>query len=484
MADAPAPIDNEEFAALMRAVGPFEPAPRLAVGVSGGPDSLALALLAADWVRARHGSLSALIVDHGLRPEAGDEARLTRAWLHARGIRGEILRWEGAKPTSGIPAHARDARYRLLLERCRRMGIVHLLLGHHAFDQTETVLMRLFGGSGIEGLAGILPIRYTPLTRMVRPLLPIDPARLRATLTARGQAWLEDPTNADQAYTRARFRRALSAFPAAMGIRDELTRLRASAVQATEGLDAAIDDSFARCCEIDRLGFAWVDEDALATVPEEVAWRLLARVLCGIGGTTWPAATSSVRALRGRILSRAGRPSGSLGRCRLLRRDRRLLICRERRNLPAAVAVEGGETVLWDGRFLVRIPPRRWLGGSRYRLMPAPQEVWRRPQVPAVEPALSRVPMEARVSLPVLMGESGAAILPQAMPPHGGQLKDASPPRLAIAFSPRRALKGTGRFLAVAQSRIMLWEEALPAVLAVSGEPAGSGAEQEEQREY
>jgi hypothetical protein len=92
--------------------------------------------------------------------------------------------------------------------------------------------------------------------------------------------------------------------------------------------------------------------------------------------------------------------------------------------------------------------------------------------------------MEARVSLPVLMGESGEAILPQAMPPHGCQLKDASPPRLAIAFSPRRALKGTGRFLAVGQSRIMLWEEALPAVLAVGGDLAGSGAEQEKQREY
>ena len=227
-----------------------------------------------------------------------------------------------------------------------------------------------------------------------------------------------------------------------------------------------------------------LDEDALATVPEEVAWRLLARVLCGIGGTAWPAAASSVRALRGRILSRAGRPSGSLGRCRLLRRDRRLLICRERRHLPAAVAVEGGESVLWDGRFLVRIPRRRWLGGGRYRLMPAPPEVWRRPQAAAVEQALSRVPMEARLSLPVLMGESGEAVLPQAMPPNGSQLKDAGPPRLAIAFSPRRALKGTGRFLAVAQSRIMLWEEALPAVLAVGGDLAGSGAEQEEQREY
>jgi tRNA(Ile)-lysidine synthase len=483
--EAPAPIDDEEFAALMHAVGPFEPAPRLAVAVSGGPDSLALALLAAEWVRARAGSLSALIVDHGLRPEAGGEARLTCAWLRARGIEGEILRWEGEKPVSGIQAHAREARYRLLLQWCRRRGVVHLLLGHHAFDQTETVLMRLFGGSGVEGLAGILPIRYTPFTRVVRPLLPIDPARLRASLIARGQAWLEDPTNADQAYTRARFRLALSAFPAAMGMRDKLARLQATAVQAAERLDAAVDDGLARCCEIDRLGFAWVDEEAFAAVPEEIAWRLLARVLCGVGGTDWPPAAPSVRALRGRILTRAGRPSGSLGRCRLMRRDRRLLICREGRHLPAPVAVEGGETVLWDGRFLVRIPPRHVLGAGRYRLMPAPQEVWRhRPQGPAAAQALNRVPSEARLGLPVMVGESGEAILPQAMPPSGREPKDASPPPLAITFSPRRVLKGTGRFLALAQSRIMLWEEAPPTVLALEGDTARPGAEQEEQREY
>ena len=490
MADAPAPIDGEEFAALMHAVGPFEPAPRLAVGVSGGPDSLALALLAADWARARHGSLNALIVDHGLRPESGDEARCARGWLRARGIASEILRWEGQKPTAGIPAHAREARYRLLLQACGRMGVVHLLLGHHAFDQTETVLMRLFGGSGIEGLAGMLPVRYTPLTRMVRPLLPIDPARLRATLTARNQAWLEDPTNADHAYARARFRSALSAFPPALGIRDELTRLQASALQAAERLDAAVDDGFGRCCEIDRLGFAWVDEAALAAVPEAIAWRLLARLLSGIGGDAWPPAAPSVRALRRRLLMGTGAPSGSLGRCRLVRRDRRLLICRERRHLPAAVPVKGGETLLWDGRFLVRIPARRCLGASRYRLMPAPPEVWRRPQADAEAQALSRVPAEARISLPALVGDGGAAILPTAMAPEGGRLpedggvKDGGLPRLSITFSPRRALKGTGRFLALAQSRIMLWEEALPAVLALDGDTVGSGAEQEEHREY
>lgn len=469
----------------MRAVGPFELVPRLAVGVSGGPDSLALALLAAEWVGARHGSLIALIVDHGLRPEAAAEAGLTRAWLHARGIAGVILRWDGAKPTTAIPARARAARYRLLLDWCRRMGVVHLLLGHHACDQTETVLMRLFGGSGIEGLAGILPVRYTPFTRVVRPLLAVDPARMRATLTARGQEWLEDPTNANQAYTRARIRLALAALPAANTIRDDLTRLQASATQAAARLDAAVEQSFARCCEIDRLGFAWVDEEALAAVPEEIAWRLLARLLCGIGGSAWPPATRSVRALRARLLTRVGQPSGSLGRCRLVRRDRRLLVCRERRHLPPAVPVDGGETMLWDGRFLVHIPLRRCLGASRFRLMPAPQDGWDRlPQAPAVEHVVRRVPAEARLSLPALVGDGGEVVLPTATTPDSREVKNASPPRLAIAFSPRRALKGTGRFLALAQMRIMLWEEALPAVLAGSGDMAGGGAEKEEQREY
>ncbi len=139
----------------MATLGPFEATPALAVAVSGGPDSLALAMLAKAWSDARGGSLVALTVDHGLRPESTGEARQVGRWLKKRGIPQRILRWDGPKPGSALQAEARSARYALLTGWCRARGILHLLLGHQREDQAETVLMRLERGSGPDGLAAM-----------------------------------------------------------------------------------------------------------------------------------------------------------------------------------------------------------------------------------------------------------------------------------------------------------------------------------------
>src|SRR5690349_6102815 len=108
------PLTLDEFAALLAAIGEFESRPVVAVAVSGGPDSMALMLLADRWARQRGGVAWGLTVDHGLRPESAAEARTVGGWLAARVIPHEILVWTGTKPTSGIQEAARGARYRLL----------------------------------------------------------------------------------------------------------------------------------------------------------------------------------------------------------------------------------------------------------------------------------------------------------------------------------------------------------------------------------
>lgn len=175
------PVPVEEFAALMEPLGPFERPPRLAVAVSGGADSLALTLLADEWARSRGGAVLALTVDHGLRPEAADEARMVGRWLAARGIAHAILHYRGERPVANIQARARALRYRLLLDRCRAEGVVHLLIAHHREDQSETVLLRLGRGSGVSGLAAMRPIMEMPEARILRPLLSIPRARLAET---------------------------------------------------------------------------------------------------------------------------------------------------------------------------------------------------------------------------------------------------------------------------------------------------------------
>jgi len=188
----------------MAGLGPFEPGPRIAAAVSGGADSMALALLADHWVRQTGGSLLALVVDHGLRPESGEEAAVTVSRLDALGIAAKLLTITGLARGPALAERARAARFAVLARACGETGILHLLLGHHAADQAETVLIRALGGSGTAGLAAMAPLVETRTTRLLRPLLGISPVALRQFLAQAGVGWVEDPSNVDMHELRPR----------------------------------------------------------------------------------------------------------------------------------------------------------------------------------------------------------------------------------------------------------------------------------------
>ena len=134
---------SEYFVAAMDRLGPFEPNPALAVAVSGGADSMGLAVLARGWVEHIGGSVRALVVDHGLRAASPNEAQVTIERLGRLGITGRILRLSDLAPGSALAERARIMRYQVLTNACAEAGILHLLLGHHAADQVETLAMRV-----------------------------------------------------------------------------------------------------------------------------------------------------------------------------------------------------------------------------------------------------------------------------------------------------------------------------------------------------
>ena len=172
---------------------------------------MALCLLLSRWCRARRHSLVAVTIDHGLRAEAALEARRVTAWLAARGIEHKILRWNGSKPTSGLQAAARSARFALFLDHAASLGATGLFLAHHIQDQAETMAMRLARGSGPDGLAGIRPVQRYGRLSVMRPLLSVDPAQLRAYCLAEGQIWVNDPSNHDRRFERVRIRQEAAA---------------------------------------------------------------------------------------------------------------------------------------------------------------------------------------------------------------------------------------------------------------------------------
>ncbi|MGH8430076.1 MAG: tRNA lysidine(34) synthetase TilS, partial [Solimonas sp.] len=265
----------------MEPFAPFEAAPVVAVAVSGGRDSLCLALLTQAWAAEHGGRSVGLIVDHGLRPEAAGEAKATCEVLAQHGIEAAILTWSGAKPWAGVQEAARAARYQLLGEECRRRGIVHLLLGHHADDQVETVAMRAARDSGRDGLAGMAALVEQPQLRLLRPLLGVPRARLTATLLARGVAWIDDPSNSDLRFERARLR-ALP--PQQIGELGE-ARLEMGERSAREGAlaRAAVDT-----LEFDEEGMAAIDQSRFAYLDDDMQARLLSRVVQSLGGRDHP----------------------------------------------------------------------------------------------------------------------------------------------------------------------------------------------------
>jgi tRNA(Ile)-lysidine synthase len=265
---------------------PWEHARGILLGVSGGPDSVALMLLAAEWARGCAASppLYVATVDHGLRKESRGEAELVASWAAALGLPHAILAWEGTKPESRVQERAREARYGLLAQYAVSICADHIMTAHHADDQAETILFRLLRGSGISGLAGMQRSSERNGVILARPLLDFTKAELLAVCASRAHPFVRDPCNHDPAYARTRLRR-LHGFLAEEGLdRKTLVRLGRRAARA----DAALAQralAIAAALEARREpGMFRANISALAGEPDEIVVRFLADELNLING--------------------------------------------------------------------------------------------------------------------------------------------------------------------------------------------------------
>jgi tRNA(Ile)-lysidine synthase len=246
-------------------------APSLALAVSGGPDSLALLLLAA---AALPGRIAAATVDHGLRPEAAAEAALVANHCADLRVPHETLVVVVASDGEGLQAAARDTRYAALAGWMAARGVPVLLTGHHLDDQAETLLMRLVRGSGVAGLAGIRASAPLPGCGTVhRPLLGWRRAELAGIVSEAGLEAVSDPSNDDQRFARTQIRRHLAQSPWLDS--SALARSAAALSDAEEALQRFAEDLAS--ARISRHG-TQVTLDA-AGIPAEIARRLLLRCL-------------------------------------------------------------------------------------------------------------------------------------------------------------------------------------------------------------
>ncbi|MES2905305.1 MAG: tRNA lysidine(34) synthetase TilS [Pseudomonadota bacterium] len=311
----PDPATLARFNADLDSLVPAET--RLGIAVSGGPDSLALLLLAA---AARPGMVEAATVDHGLRHEAQKEAAFVADICARLALPHHILHARVA-PGASLQAQARLARYRVLGAWGIECDLGAIASGHHADDQAETLLMRLARGAGLSGLAATRRRRVLePGVVLVRPLLDWRRTDLRAIVAAADLTPVDDPTNRDPRHDRTRFRGLLADADWA-----DAERLASSArwlADADEAIEWAIDGLIPSRLAQDDAGVS-IDPDGL---PRELQRRLLLAAFDRLAATR-PRGPDLDRALSalaaGRTVTLSGLKLGGGPHWRLAREARR-----------------------------------------------------------------------------------------------------------------------------------------------------------------
>ena len=185
-----------------------------AVAVSGGPDSLSLAFLAKCFSLINNVDVKFYIVDHKLRKDSSSEAKLVFLKLKKFGINCKILNWYGNKPLTNIQALARDKRYSLLTNQCKKNKVKHLLLGHHIDDLYENFLIRLLRGSGLKGLTSFGKTSEYKKNgiKILRPLINLEKKELIYLSNKVFNFFIKDPSNLNENFKRIRIRNLMENF--------------------------------------------------------------------------------------------------------------------------------------------------------------------------------------------------------------------------------------------------------------------------------
>ena len=202
-------LDYRIFKTLIKNIEYFENKPHIAVGVSGGPDSMALAYLLNKWIEYKKGKLTAIVFDHRIRYNSKIESLQVKKMLNNLGINSSIIRPNKNKLIKKNMSNARDNRFEGLIKLCKKNNILHLFLGHHLDDNIETYLLRKINGSNLDGLESINKITYFKNIQILRPLIDIDKKSILNFNKKNKLNFISDPTNKDLSYTRVKLRNFL-----------------------------------------------------------------------------------------------------------------------------------------------------------------------------------------------------------------------------------------------------------------------------------
>ncbi|MBU6339653.1 MAG: tRNA lysidine(34) synthetase TilS [Rickettsiales bacterium] len=254
-----------------------------AVAVSGGSDSLALTLLLKEFCATKKIKLVAITVDHKMRKSSSDEALVLSKILQKQKISHQILAIDDKKiPNKNIESNLRELRYGLLHSFCKKNKITHLFLGHIEGDIAENFLIRLFRGSGLDGLSSIAESSEVSDIKLIRPLLDFNKDELQTYLNNKKIKWFEDESNKDEKFLRNKIRKFFNQFEEKNLIQK---RIKSAADEIAKMRDLLNEFMLREAKKILTFenGFLIIDYKKFTKIEEKIALKILAFILMEVG---------------------------------------------------------------------------------------------------------------------------------------------------------------------------------------------------------
>ena len=293
---------------------------RLAVAVSGGVDSVCLL----HWAVKIGLNVTALHVNHGLRDAADTETQYVVDLCKKLQIPYQVFYWTDDKPTTGLEAAARDARYKFMTDWCLENNIDALMIAHQADDQIETFLMNLSRGSGVSGLSAMQPESYRNGVKIVRPLLGIFRSELIKYCDENDIKYFDDEMNEDESYTRVKIRKNRHLMSDRLGISDSRILLAIENLsRARDALDSNIDSLVQSVLYDD---YALFSDSFLFDLPPDISLKFIGVLIQTIGGNNYQPRLNSLVFALSKLKSDC---KFTLGHCTLRRFKNQILIVPE-----------------------------------------------------------------------------------------------------------------------------------------------------------
>ncbi len=295
----------------------------IAVAVSGGSDSIALAILLNKVFLETNVKIFCITIDHGLRKNSLEEAEEVGRILMNFDISHQIISWIGKKPLSNIQEAARLNRYRLLTEYCHKNNISYLATGHQQNDQAENFLIRADHGSGLYGLAGIPKISEFNIIKIIRPLLEFNKNELQEFLQQEKITWIEDPSNKNGRFTRVRFRNYLEQHPQWVV---KLSNISKNLNRAKECVEYMLNKSIKDLVDFSLKDQVSINYNDFNQLPQEIRFRMLAKLLQIIGNEEKIARGERIEKLINKIELGKDFKASTLGKCLIKRKKDKIII--------------------------------------------------------------------------------------------------------------------------------------------------------------